>query len=215
MAAITSINPSFWQKGAEVLSNTDNIVEGAFWSAWCLFSTNQWREAYREKQKVGAEDLQPEEKVQKLWDTNKNFALASCSFASGISMVVSWLNEVDLLPLGHLGSAFGALGYGGSGITSGAKVIENFQALDQQKTAFFEAVDSKEKSNIALDIVSTAIKIAFFVSMASWGILGAAYSLYGGATLFVAQDTAFYYCTVTLLGVLGSLIVIPLAKKLP
>ncbi len=214
MAVAATSTSSFIDRAAVVFSSTENVIEGAFWSTWCLFSTNQLREAISSKQESST-DLNPEEKTQKAWDANKNLVLSSCSFASGVTMVLSWANQVDLLPLGKLAGLVGAIGFGGSGVVSGANLVEKCQMLNTQKTAYFNAVDPKEKSNMALDAISTMIKVAFFAAMTSWGILGAAYSLYGGASLFVAQDLAFYYCVVTFIGSAATEIVIPLAKKLP
>ena len=214
MTTIASSSPSFFQRVATVCSNTDNLVEGAFWSTWCGFSVYQWNSALSERQTaVSAKYPTETDKTNSIWDANKKFVLASFSFGSGISMVVSWMNQVQLLRLGQLAGYVGAMGFGGSAVVSSATVLESLGALNEERKAYFEAVDPKKKSDLALDATQTLIKIAFFVSMAAWGVLGAGFSLYGGAALFVLQDTAFYYAVVTFFAMLASLIAAPILKK--
>lgn len=205
--------PSFFQQAGRVFSNSDNILEGSFWTIWCLFSTSQWREALAEKRKEPNVNLSPAEKAEVVWQTNKKFALASCSFASGISMVVSWLNQVELIVLGRIASVVGAIGFGGSGIVSSVSMYNSFNDFTAQINACLKAGSFKDLRSHVYDAINTVAKTAFFASMAMWGVLGAAFSLLGGAALYLAQDTAFFYCAVTLLSWGSTELISRVAKK--
>ena len=88
-------NPSasFMVRTGQVFSHSDNVVEGAFWGSWCLYSAWNWTKSLggsAEESQAGVE------KAQNLWQANKKFTLSSLSLASGVSMVATWAHEVKL-----------------------------------------------------------------------------------------------------------------------
>ncbi len=206
------ISGGFFNRVGDVLSNTDNLVEGIFWGSWCGLNIYNWTSAQNEKRE--AEKLPDSvEKTSKLWLANKNSILSYFSVVSGVSMVTAWLQDVKLISLGVAFPWINSFGFGGSSIVSFSKLWDSLCELDQGIDAFYKAGGPRERMNIALTQVETIIKIAFFASLAAWGAFGALHSLFGGAFLFFAMDTSMYYGLVFFLAYLASGISLSILKK--
>jgi hypothetical protein len=172
--------------------NSDLILEGAFWGGWCGLNVSKWSEASRELQK--AQDLpQDAQKAEKVWAAQKEHILSCFSVASGASMVLSFLHDTRLFPLGLLGAPISAVGFGGSVVVTSSKLIDDLRRLGGGIGDFIQAENSSEKIKIVLTQLELLVEVAFYVTVIAWGVLGVAHSLYGGQPLFLAMDAALYY----------------------
>lgn len=204
MAAVVS--GGFFQRHSDV------ILEGTFWGSWCGLNIYNWTQARTELESAQALP-KGSEKAEKVWLANKKYILSSFSFVSGLSMVTSFFQEAGLISLGALAPLAGSLGFGGSAVVSFSKLWDNVQKLDEGIIAFNKTDGPREKTRIAFDQLQTLIEIAFYVTVAAWGALGATHALLGGAGLFLAMDAALYYAVVSFAAFVISSIAIPLLKK--
>ncbi|NGX38145.1 MAG: hypothetical protein K1000chlam2_01317 [Chlamydiae bacterium] len=191
---------------------SDKILEGGFWGAWCGLSVYNWTSAL--KRKEGASQL-PEstQKAEKIYKANKEVFTTSCSMVSGISMIFSWTCQVGIITLGAVAPYLNSLGFVGSGITSSVKAWDTWSELNRGVEAYYRVKDPVVKDEIALDQLKNILKIAFFTCLAGWGVLGAAHALIGGAELFAIVDSLFYYSVVLFFGNLAAIIVFSTPKE--
>lgn len=195
-----------------VVSNTDQLLEGVFWSSWCGLNVFSWTEARKEKettQKLPSDV----ERTDKIWEANKKYTLASFSLASGFSMVTSWLQDVGLVALGRAAPLFGSVGYGASAVVSASKFWDGVKGLNLLNYTFTNETGPREKARIGLSQVESFLSVTFHASLVAWGVFGALHAILGGVALFTAMDTSLYYAIVLFGANLVSSIVIPLLRK--
>lgn len=206
------ISGSFFERVQGIVSNTDQLLEGLFWSSWCGLNVFNWTEARNERETT--EKLPSDvEKTDKIWEANKKYTLASFSLVSGFSMVASWLQDVGLIAFGRVAPLFGSVGYGASAVVSGSRLWDGLKELSLLNYSFTKETGPREKSRIGLSQVESLLGIAFNASLVAWGVFGALYALQGGAALFTAMDTSLYYAIILFGANVISSIVIPLLRK--
>ncbi len=209
----TQVFGGFFNRIGNIVSNTDQLLEGAFWGSWCGLNVYNWTAARKEKQET--ESLpESDDKAKKLWLANKKTILSSFSIASGVSMVTSWMEEVKLISLGSLSTFVACLGFGGSSLVSFSKIWDGLCELDQEIKDFFNTDDPRAKKHIALSQLETLVKVAFFACLAAWGVFGALHAAIGGAALFLAMDASLYYAFILFLGYIATAITVPILKKM-
>jgi len=206
------ISGNFFDRVQGIVSNTDQLLEGLFWSSWCGLNVFNWTEARKEKE--ATQKLPSDvEKTDQIWEANKKYTLATFSLVSGFSMVASWLQDVGLIAFGRVAPIFGSMGYGASAVVSSSKLWDGLKGLNLLNYQFTNVTGPREKARIGLSQVEGFLSVAFHASLVAWGVFGALYALQGGLTLFTAMDTSLYYAIVLFGANLISSIIIPLLRK--
>lgn len=209
--AMPLISQNFASQAWEKL-NATVLLEGVFWGSWCGLNVLDWTKARKEITSLQSLP-QNEEKTQKVWEAKKKYILSSFSLISGISMITTWLEGIQIINLELIGVAVCALGYGGSAVVSTVKACDCIKEFDQAIFKYFSSSNEREKGNIALDQLERVIKTAFLVAMAFWSIFGALHTIAGGEALFTAMDTSFYYSFVLFITYIALAIAVSALKK--
>ncbi len=190
-----AIAGSFLDRCSNVVCNTDHILEGAFWGAWCGFSVRDWTEAVSARLNLSSSPKDSAEKAQAVWEVNKKLLLTSCSALSGVSMVTSWIGSVGLISLGGAGAIISSVGYAGSSFVSSVKSWGEFSRFRQEDSAF--------------PMIQKLLRCAFYTSLAAWGAMGSVHALNGNKALFITMDKAFACALYIFLGMLVTEVIIP------
>lgn len=206
--SVSPVSQDAWAK----LSNTDNLFEGFFWGSFCAHYVVEWNGARREKNRIDSLSEAPDKSL-KVWEAQKKYILSCLSLISGISMVTTWLEGLEIINLASAGVAICSLGYGGSGIVSTVKAYDALKEFDQGISHFNLSKCDLERGNIALDQLEKVLKIAFLVSLAFWGIFGALYTSIGGGALCNAVDASLYYSLVLFISNIAGSMILPIFKK--
>lgn len=193
-----------------VISNSDHVLEGTFWVGFFAWTAVDFTNALSERKKAGELPDSSAEKADKIWNTNKQLFLSTCSSISSSTMIFSWVENVGLIAAGIFGSILGVIGYGGSSIASIVRLVDALKELNQSTISYANAQDPLVKSDIALEFCPKMIAIAFLTCAAAWGILGGLKIIIGGAQLVFLADLLFKYTAISFIAYFASIFAAPL-----
>lgn len=187
--AAGNVSTSLWSK-----LNSDHLLEGAFWGVWSGFYVYSWIAATGEKE-IAEKLPESAEKADRVWQAQKNYNLSLFSLVTGISMITSWLEEIQVIYLGTIGTIISTLGFSGSSIVSTVSLLDTLVKIGEQVKKFQQA-DHPQQKKIALEIFFNMINLAFFTALAAWGAFGALHAAFGGGALYHAMDASLYYAAI-------------------
>lgn len=193
-----------------VISNSDHLLEGAFWAGFFAWTAVDFTNALSERKKAGELPDSSAEKADKIWKANKQLFLSACSSVSSSTMIFSWVENVGLIAVGVFGSILGVIGYGGSSIASMVRLVDAWNDFCQSTIDHANAQDPLVKSDIALGFCPKMIAIAFLTCATAWGILGGLKILIGGAQLVILADLLFKYSAISFISYFASIFLVPL-----
>lgn len=198
----------------KVATTPSEAVWGGLWGFWLGLQIKNLTHSIHEKNQADALPYYSKEKADKVWQANKQAALAVGSTASAVSYLLTWAHGVHLIPLGSLYSTIASIAYCGYSYTSSIKLHEALKNIYLSQKEGENIQNCDQKHTIYLKRIGLLLDVAMHVAFIAWGVFGMASLTLGGVFLAAAEEKALVYSLVLIgLQIFNALILAPKEKQ--
>ncbi|NGX39639.1 MAG: hypothetical protein KR126chlam1_00972 [Chlamydiae bacterium] len=186
MSSYRPVTPEYFASG---------LTEGAWWATFLGIETAFLYSDVVERRNVAVLPDSHPMKADLLWEKTKNTIISSALVVSTLSITINSLARAQYLALGNLAPPVAFLGYSGRALSSLAGLWESSKELAEGLYALFTPNGQKTAGNTHFLQLQNFLRVAFYVTSAAWGILGAVCTCLGADSLFPIVDALFYQAT--------------------